>query len=187
MVINRLESLARESNGQICVAYVYIRFSDQGQITIRRILEVLVKQTVERHPECMTLAQQAYCRHLRESTQPSEDELLQLLTQFNKTMKATFYVLDALDEAPVRIRLRIVQKLSSSGARLFITSRPLPALEGKFSGAHTFHILAQDQDLDLHIAEKIRDSEDLQDLLDQGDSTFREYMISTIKIKCGGM
>jgi ankyrin repeat domain-containing protein 50 len=187
IVIARLEALANASNGQICVGYVYIRYSDQDQVTIRGILEVLVKQTVERHPECSPLCEQAYNRHLKEGTQPTEEELVSLLRLFNQQFKATFYVVDALDEAPVRIRLKILQKLSSLGARLFITSRPLPALEAKFPAAHTFHIQAKDEDLDLHIAEKITESEDLQDLLDRGGPAFEARLISTVKEKCGGM
>ncbi|KAH6912020.1 hypothetical protein BKA70DRAFT_1559519 [Coprinopsis sp. MPI-PUGE-AT-0042] len=167
IVIDRLEALAREWGNEICVAYVYIRYSDQNQVTVRGILEVLVKQT--------------------EGTQPMEGELLQLLGQFVAKRKATFYVLDALDEAPVRIRLALIQKLSSLGVRLFITSRPLPALEAKFPAAHTFPILAQEHDLDLHIAEKIEGSEDLQDLLDRGGPEFEEHLIKTVKAKCGGM
>ncbi|KAH6909650.1 hypothetical protein BKA70DRAFT_1426069 [Coprinopsis sp. MPI-PUGE-AT-0042] len=132
IVIDKLEALAREWNYQICVAYVYIRYSDQNQLTVRGILEVFVKQTVERHPDCIPLAQQADDRHLREGTQPTEGELLLLLAEFVARRKATFYILDALDEAPVKIRLVLLQKLSSLGARLFITSRPLPTIEAKF-------------------------------------------------------
>ena len=135
----------------------------------------------------MALCEQVYSRHIKEGTQPTEEELGSLLRLFNQRFKVTFYVLDALDEAPVRIRLKIIQKLSLLGARLFITSRPLPALEAKFPTAHIFLIQAQDQDLDLHVAEKISDSEDLQDLLDQGGPAFRQHLISMVKSQCRGM
>jgi ankyrin repeat domain-containing protein 50 len=187
IVIDMLEALAREWQGEICVAFVYIRYSDQDHLTIQGALEVLVKQTVERHPDCMTLALRAYEPHFREGTQPTERELLELLRQFAHKRRATFYVLDALDEAPVRIRLALVQKLSSLPVRLFITSRPLPNIEAKFPGAHTFSILAHDQDLELHIAEKIEASEGLQDLMQRAGPGFKQRLISTVKAKCGGM
>ena len=187
IVINRLEALARDSNGEICIAYAYIRYSDQDQVTIRGILESLVKQTIERHPDCVPLAQQVYEIHVREGTRPTEEELYQLLGQFVRKKRATFYILDALDEAPDRIRLKLIQRLSALGVRLFVTSRPLPALEAKFPSAHTFIILAQDRDLELHIEEKISCSEHLQDLLERGGQAFKEDLISTVKSKCGGM
>ncbi|KAH6905383.1 hypothetical protein BKA70DRAFT_1153081 [Coprinopsis sp. MPI-PUGE-AT-0042] len=187
IVIDKLEALAQQWDNQICVVYFYIRYSDQNQLTVRGILEVFVKQTVERHPDCFELARQVYDRHLHEGTQPTEAELLQLLGQFAKKRKAMFCVLDALDEAPERIRLTLLRKLSSLGLRLFITSRPLPAIEAKFPAAHAFPILAQDQDLDLHIAEKIEASEELQDLLELGGAEFEEHLIMTVKAKCGGM
>ena len=187
LVIARLEALAKASKGQICVGYVYIRYSDQDKLTIRGVLETLLKQTVEQHPDCVSLVQQAYETHLRHGTKPTEGELVELLSRLNQKMKAAFYVLDALDEAPVRIRLKLIQTLSSLGARLFITSRPLPALEAKLPSAFTFSIAAQDQDLDLHIEEKIADSEDLQDLLEQGGPSFKAHLVSTVKDKSGGM
>ena len=169
------------------MAYAYIRYSDQNQVTIQGILESLVKQTIERHPDCVPLAEQVYETHIREGTRPTEEELNELLRQFVQRKKATFYILEALDEAPDRIRLKLLQKLLLLGVRLFITSRPLPELQAMFTGAHTFTIRAQDKDLDLHIQEKISSSERLQRLLGRADPAFKDHLISTIKAKCGGM
>ena len=146
-----------------------------------------MKQTIERHPDCLSLAQKAYESHLREGTRPTEEELACLLDQFGKTKKATFYVLDALDEASVRIRLSLLQRLQSLNVRLFITSRPLPTLQAMVKGLHTFTICAADEDLDLHIAEKISQSEDLQILLHQNDAAFKEHLVTSVKAKCDGM
>jgi len=56
VVINDLEARAAASGGSICVAYVYFRYSDAINLTVRSVLEILVKQTVERHPNCAVLA-----------------------------------------------------------------------------------------------------------------------------------
>ena len=186
IVINDLEARANASGGSICVAYVFFRYSDAAGLTLRTVMEILVKQTVERHPECLPLCEQTYSRHLKEGTRPTEQELTTLLSLFNQQFKVTFYVLDALDEAPVILRLKLVQKLSSLGARLFITSRPLPAVEAKFPAAHTFSIHAHDQDLDIHIADKIEESAELQELL-EADPGFGDLLVSTVKAKCEGM
>ena len=171
----------------MCVGYAYIRYSDQGQVTVRGVLETLVKQTLEQRPDCAPLAQKAYEEHIHHGTQPTEGELVELLRQFNQRTRMTFYVLDVLDEAPVKIQLKLIETLSSLGARLFITSRPLPSLESKLPDALTFRIAAQDRDLELHIKDKIAGSVDLQDLLEQGDPSFKARLIAMVKEKCGGM
>ncbi|KAH6909520.1 hypothetical protein BKA70DRAFT_1221755 [Coprinopsis sp. MPI-PUGE-AT-0042] len=89
IVISHLGTWAREANQTICIAYVYIRDSNQAEATIRGILEILIKQTLERHRECQPLVE-----------------------QLSEGMGDTFYVLDALDEAPVGIR-DLIEKLSS--------------------------------------------------------------------------
>ena len=156
-------------------------------MTVRNILESFVKQTIERHPDCAELSQQTYEQHIKEDTRPTEEELYQLLGQFISQKKGTFYVLDALDEAHDKIRLKLLQRLSSLGARLFVTSRPIPDLEAEFPSAHMFPISAQDSDLGLHINEKIRDSQRLQRLLARSDPGFRLELVSTIKEKADGM
>ena len=186
IVIRELEARAAAANGTICVAYVHIRYSDAADMTIRSILEVLVKQTVERHPDCASLAEQAYAQHLSEDTQPTEAELLQLLHQFTGIKTATFYVIDALDEAPDKLQLELIKKLASLNARLFITSRPLKTVEARAPEAHRFSIAAQDDDLDLHIAQGIDRSPDLELLLER-DPALKEEVVSSIKKNCGGM
>lgn len=182
-----LEALAREPGSRICVAYVYIRYSDRDQVTVRGILEVLVKQTYERNMDSRALIEAVYAQHVEEHTQPTEKELIDLLRELSERMSATFYVLDALDEAPTGVRLDIIKKLASLDVRLFITSRPLQALEAIFPDAHAFSIVAQDQDLDLHIAHKIDTSEALQDLLQECDPALKDEIVNTVKSKCGGM
>lgn len=175
------------ADGSICVCYVYIRYSDSADLTTRSVLEILVKQTVERHSNCASLAQRVYAQHLREDTQPTEVELLQLLRQFTETMQATFYLLDAIDEAPPKLQLDLVRKLASLNSKLFITSRPLKDVESRFPTAHSFPIVAQDSDLNLHIAAEIERSPSLQSVLERAGPSLREEIVSSVKRKCGGM
>ena len=186
VVINDLEARVAAAGGSICVAYVYFRYSDAASLTVRNVLEILVKQTVERHPECAVLAEKAYARHLKERTQPTEAELLQLLHRFTEVKKLTFYVLDALDEAPERLQVALIQRLVTIDVRLFITSRPLDAVETRFPDVGSFPIIAQDGDLDLHIAQEISRSLYLQGLL-EADPCFRAEVISSVKKNSNGM
>jgi hypothetical protein len=149
-------------------------------------LEVLVKQTLERHPGCLPLFNKVYTRHIREKTYPSEDELLGLLRQFTDAM-VTFYYLDALDEAPTPIQIDIIEKLASLNVKLFITSRPLKNVEAAFLDVHRFLIVAQDQDIDLHIEKELSRSADLLAILKEGGSSLRDEVYTSIKAKCSGM
>ncbi|KAH6870869.1 hypothetical protein BKA70DRAFT_365526 [Coprinopsis sp. MPI-PUGE-AT-0042] len=187
IVIRELEALAAVEGSRICVCYVYIRYSDRADLSVRNILEILVRQTVERHPDCAAIAEKAYARHLGEGTQPTEAELLEVLHQFKKVNAATFYLLEALDEAPDRIQVDLVLKLASLNVRLFITSRPLEAVQARVPDAHCFPIIAQESDLDLHINQEISRSRDLANLLESADSSLRDEIVSLVKSKCGGM
>ncbi|KAH6911291.1 hypothetical protein BKA70DRAFT_1560386 [Coprinopsis sp. MPI-PUGE-AT-0042] len=129
IVINEVESRAQAVDSPVSVGYIYFRYSDHMTATVRDFLMVLVKQTIERHSRCLLIFNQMFARHVRERSQPSEDELLRLLHRFAQVMAATFYFLEALDEAPINIQLDLLKRLSSLHVKLFITSRPLPSLE----------------------------------------------------------
>jgi hypothetical protein len=155
-------------------------------MTVRNVLEVLVKQTLERHPEFQDLVEQSYAQHLHEETEPTEAQLLTILRQFSDCMAVTFYILDALDEAPKKIQLAVVQTLASLNVKLFITSRPLETVEASFPKAHIFTIAAQAVDIDLLITKGINNSPELQRLLEE-DPGLRDEIFWRIKQNCGGM
>jgi ankyrin repeat domain-containing protein 50 len=184
-VINELEALSKSTGGEICVAYLYIRYTEQT--TLRELLEVLVKQTAERHPDCLPLIEAVYAQHFREDTEPAEGELLALLHDLVRSKRATFYILDALDEAPIEVRLRLVAKLASLGAKLLITSRPLECLEDEFPEAHFLPIVAHDYDIELHVTEKLSTWSSLRTLLRDCDSDIKQGILVAVKSKARGM
>ena len=158
-------------------------------LTLKGVLESLLKQTLERHPECLALAEKIYSRHLREGTQPTETQLLGLLRQFTGRMKNTFYVLDALDEAHQKVRAAVVRKLSSLNAKVFMTSRPLESMEAVLPlvQVHKVKISAQDEDIERHVEEGIKESLGLINLLEQEGESLRQEILSTIKHRSDGM
>lgn len=171
----------------MCVAYVYLRHGGASEITVRSVFEALVKQTVEHHPKCLALAEEQYYLHLQDGTQPSEGELFDLLTQFSRMIPTTFYVIETLDAAPTDIQPTLVKKLSSLNIKLFITSRPLAENEEIFSGAEIVQIVAQDHDLDLLIAQKLKVGKDLPAILQRGGPSVRELIAESVKSKCQGV
>lgn len=171
----------------ICVAFVYVRYNTHVRATVRDFLKVLVKQTIERHPNCLPIFNEVHDRHMRENTEPSEQEFLYLLRRFVQLMFATFYFIEALDEAPTEIQLDLVEKLASLNVKLFITSRPLEAVEARFPYAHFFSVVPRESDLDLHITKEISRSAELCALLDHAGEAWWERVRTSIKRKCGGM
>ncbi|KAH6907874.1 hypothetical protein BKA70DRAFT_1150159 [Coprinopsis sp. MPI-PUGE-AT-0042] len=185
IVINEVEARAEASERPICVGYIYFRYSDHTAATVRDFLLVLVKQTIERHADCLPIFNEAFARHIREKTLPSESELVQLLARFSQGIETMFYFLDALDEAPPDVQFDLLKRLSTLNIKVFITSRPIANLDSCFPGAHRF--CAQDRDLDLHISNAITRSPVLQAILNQGGPELRYKVTSTVKKKCEGM
>ena len=186
-MINAAEKRATHPETPICVCFLYIRYKDQ--VAVRDLLEILVKQTIERHSASLPLCQAVYTRHIREKTQPTVGELVGLLRRFTSELSmTTYYFLDALDEAPTNVQLELLEALTSlDQAKLFITSRPLQSLQARFPFAHHFPIVTQDRDLDVHIRKEIARSDELQSIIANASPGLEGRITITIKQKCSGM
>jgi ankyrin repeat domain-containing protein 50 len=132
------------------------------------------------------LVEKAYTRHLQEGTEPSEGDLLELLRTMSRRMAATFFILEAIDEASEKIQIDLIKKLASLDVRLFITSRPLQAIEAKLPDAHAISIMAHKEDLDLHIAERFENVVTLHGL-QECDPELKQQIVTAVKSKCGEM
>ncbi|KAH6884769.1 hypothetical protein BKA70DRAFT_136865 [Coprinopsis sp. MPI-PUGE-AT-0042] len=188
LAINAAEAHAKRSETPVSVGFLYIRYSDHTRTTVRDLLEVLVKQTLERHPASLPLFDEVYARHIRENTEPSEKEILGLLKRFTSELTmTTFYFLDALDEAPAKVQADLLESLTSLNVRLFITSRPLKPLQARFPDAHHFPIVAQDSDLDVHIGKEMSRSMELQAIIATASPGLEGRITVAIKKKCSGM
>jgi ankyrin repeat domain-containing protein 50 len=178
-----LEGLEEGSEGTICVAFVFLRYSEP--LSIRDILESLVKQIVERHADLVPVVSGLYTKHKEERTKPSQQDLMVLLAGFIQRGKSLFFVLDALDEMPPEDRPILLRLLVSLDAKIFITSRPLDALQRQYVQAQIFDIAASPHDLDLHIKEFLRRSPELMALLE--NTNYLERIAEIVHRKSGGM
>ncbi|KAH6874828.1 ankyrin repeat-containing domain protein [Coprinopsis sp. MPI-PUGE-AT-0042] len=183
IVIRYLEGLQNRLRGVICVAYVYLRYSEP--LDIRDILESLVKQIVERHIDLIPLIEVLYARHKQEGTKPSQQDLLEVLEGFIRHGKTLFFVLDTLDEMLAEDRALLLRLLASLNAKIFITSRPLEPLQWQYPHAQVFNIAASRSDLDLHIKHFLQHSPEVMVLLEGTD--LEEQIAETIRRKSGGM
>ncbi|KAH6894865.1 ankyrin repeat domain-containing protein 28 [Coprinopsis sp. MPI-PUGE-AT-0042] len=183
IVIRYLEGLENTSGGVICVAYVYLRYSEP--LAIRDILESMVKQIIERHDDLISTIEALYARHEKEKTKPSQQDLVEVLEGFIRYGKTLFFVLDAFDEMRAEDRPILLNLLASLDAKLFITSRPLEPLQQQFPYARLFNIAANPSDLNLHIKYFLRHSPEVMALLEGTD--LEEQIAETIHQKSGGM
>ncbi|KAH6904006.1 ankyrin repeat-containing domain protein [Coprinopsis sp. MPI-PUGE-AT-0042] len=118
IVIHYLENLEETSGGRVCVAYVYLRYSEP--LNVRDILESLVKQIVERHVDW-------FRKHQQERTRPGQCDLMIVLAEFIKRGKTLFFVLDAMDEMRAEDR-PILLRLLTALDTFFVTIRIVVAL-----------------------------------------------------------
>ncbi|KAH6901152.1 hypothetical protein BKA70DRAFT_1569200 [Coprinopsis sp. MPI-PUGE-AT-0042] len=166
LAINAVKAHAAASTTPVFVGFLYVRYSDHTKFTVRDLLEVLVKQTVEHHPASLPLCNELYDKHMREKTELSVKELVGLLKRFMSELRmTTFYFLDALDEAPSDVQLDLRKSLASLNVKLFLTSRPMKPLEAQFPEARRFPIVPPEGDLDVHIAKEMSRSMEVQAII----------------------
>ncbi|KAH6894763.1 hypothetical protein BKA70DRAFT_1160657 [Coprinopsis sp. MPI-PUGE-AT-0042] len=183
IIIRYLEGLENTSGGVMCVAFVYLRYSEP--LAVRDILESMVKQIVERHDDLIPFIEALCAKHRKEGTKPSQQELREVLEKFVGVGKTLFFVLDALDEMRVEDRPVLLGLLASLSVRVFITSRPLAVLQQQFADVEVFDIAASPSDLDLHIKHFLRHSPEVMALLQGTD--LEEQIAETVHRKSGGM
>jgi ankyrin repeat domain-containing protein 50 len=154
-------------------------------LSVRDILESLVKQIVERHDDLVDVIAGLYTKHKKEATKPSQQDLMASLTDFVRRGKKLFFVLDALDEMRVEDRSVLLQLLASLDAKLFITSRPLDVLQRQYPHAQLFDIAASSADVELHVQDFLRHSPEVMALLEGTD--LEQNLADTIHRKSAGM
>jgi hypothetical protein len=126
-----------------------------------------------------------YSNHKKEGTRPSQHELMGLLAQFILAGKSLFFVLDALDEMRAEDRPVLLKLLASLDAKLFITSRPLDAIQKQYPHAQIFEISASQADVELHVQEFLRRSPEVVALLE--GAKVKHHIGETIYRMSGGM
>ncbi|KAH6890773.1 ankyrin repeat-containing domain protein [Coprinopsis sp. MPI-PUGE-AT-0042] len=149
------------------------------------MLEALISQLCERHPDTAKAIRSVFTKHTKERTKPSEKECVRLLADAVKMKKTCFFILDGLDETSAENQQVLVRLLSALDIKLFVTSRPLPKLQPKFPQATFLRISAQEVDIKLHIDERMSRNPDLEDLL--ADPQFKEDVVRKIITKADGM
>ncbi|EAU91941.2 ankyrin repeat domain 52 [Coprinopsis cinerea okayama7 len=181
-VADDLLSLA-EGTDNICVLMVYSRYTEP--VTVDDILKALIKQCIERHPDLVAVVEPLYERHTLEETEPSLDELVELLQTLEQYFDCVFYIIDGVDEVLNEVQFDFIRAINCLRGNFILTSRPLDDLGTNLEGAVFFTILAQDEDIQLLVQERLERYPGLSRILDANN--FRAEATAQIQRKAAGM
>ncbi|EAU87050.2 ankyrin repeat domain-containing protein 50 [Coprinopsis cinerea okayama7 len=182
-IIEDLESVQKVAEADICVVYAYCRYTEP--LTVKDILEGIVRQCLERHPDIAPLILPVLQRHRRERTRPSVTELVDLLRTIEEHFDIVFYVIDGLDEARITTQFDLVKVINSLGGSFALTSRPLKTLENDLHSVTFYQVCADRGDIQRLVKEKIQQHSHLRGLLQKHQCEGR--VVSQIVDKSGGM
>ncbi|KAG2004329.1 ankyrin repeat domain-containing protein 50 [Coprinopsis cinerea AmutBmut pab1-1] len=182
-LIENLEPLEKRRDKKTCILYAYCRYTEA--LTVKDILEGLIKQCLQRHTDIAAIIVPILERHRLEKTRPSLKELMDLLRTIEEHFDVVFYIIDGLDEAHITTQFDLVEVINSLKGRVAITSRPLQTLEGDFHSVVFYPVHARREDIERLVKAKILRHSHLRRLLKQNRCEVR--VVSEILDKSGGM
>ncbi|KAG2004613.1 ankyrin repeat domain-containing protein 50, variant 3 [Coprinopsis cinerea AmutBmut pab1-1] len=181
-IIDDLLPLENDSE-RTCVLFVYSRYTEPLAVT--DILKALIKQCIERNHDLAALVKPVYDKHKLEETEPSADELVELLRKLESYFGRVYYVIDGVDEAHLDVRFDLIQVINNLQGNIMLTSRPLDDLGKDLNYAVFCKLAAQNDDLKLHMEEKLRRHKHLHRVLSLNNS--QEEVLHQIIEKAEGM
>ena len=153
-------------------------------MAVRDILAALVRQLLERHPALLSIVEPLYKKHSLEKTAPTQRELLDVIRTICTRFRITYFFIDGLDEALHDDQFDLLDALKTVKANFFITSRPLIRLKNVLPNAQFFDIAAQNEDIEILVADRIARNSSLSEVLGTEDA--RQQVIQKIcKSSCG--
>jgi len=135
------------------IAYLYCDFRRQHEQKLEGLIASLLKQLLQKLSSIPDSVRIIYNQHKDKQTRPSVDEILKNLESVITTYSRIYIVVDALDECQLSGRCRpkflssVLSLQARTGARLFVTSRPIPDIEKEFKSCLSLEILASDEDI----------------------------------------
>jgi hypothetical protein len=173
------------------VAYFYFDFQDQGSQTPTEVLSSILRQLVEAKGSLETpqAVLDAYTRSWQSKMPLSVQDLLQLISDVSVASRATYIVLDALDELdghkhrrPFLQALRELREINN--VRIFVTCRPhFREIETLLDPCLHVTIEAREGDLRTHLFQQL-DKGEMSDIVDED---FGNRIIETLVSKAHGM
>ncbi|EAU83788.1 hypothetical protein CC1G_07523 [Coprinopsis cinerea okayama7 len=181
--IRDLEEHSNSVKGKVCVIFAYCRYSEP--LTVKEILEALVKQFLEYDPSLASIVEPVFSHHKFRETRPTQAELLDLLQQLERHFEIVFYVIDGLDEAVVETQFDLIKAINRLQGRFALTSRPIRRLELGLPTTKFYRVVPDSSDIVRLVNQKIDKVPGFGELLDKCGQ--RQGLIQRIQNKSSGM
>ena len=152
IVVEELTSRFLNDNS-VGIAYLYCNFRRQHEQKPEDLIASLLKQLLQELSSVPDSVKIIYSQHKDKQTRPSLDEILKTLESVIATYSRVYIVVDALDECQLSGGYRpkflssILNLQARTGAKLFVTSRPIPDIEKEFKSCPQLEIIASDKDV----------------------------------------
>ncbi|EAU81226.2 ankyrin repeat domain-containing protein 28 [Coprinopsis cinerea okayama7 len=182
-VVDDLQPLEEATDQRICVLFVYNRYNES--LSIGDIVKGFILQILQRHKHLVDLVKPLYQRGRLERTNPSDEDLLNMLLKLEGHFDRIYYVVDGVDEVDRNYQFDLILALGQLQGNLIFASRPLEDLKTELKNAKYLTLLAQDEDLQLLIDDRLRRYKGLCRVLE--DHEYREKVIRLIADKAAGM
>lgn len=185
VVINYLDRKFEGEN--VGIAYIYCAYREQTH-TAASLIASLLKQLLQQVQHVSGNILDVYKHHRDKKTRPPLHEYSRLLASQVRHFSKIFIVIDALDECSEEEKIREqlmteVRKLLPS-VSLLVTSRDIPDMKPKFTGAARLEIRASDGDIRQYLESRI--TTELAEFLER-DKTLQSNILTTIVEKAQGM
>lgn len=151
-----------EHDDNTIVVYFYCSFQRQTEQTIRNILSVLVRQMFQARHQLPPEVKALYDKHYSRKSNPSVDELEQLLCLLIQGYHKVFILMDAMDECmsnegDCRELLNKIFNIqqAKTATKLLVTTRWLPYIIDCFGSCPQLEIKAHQEDIERYLDHNI--------------------------------
>ena len=158
---------------------ILCHFCDSSKRSPLSVLQSLLWQVVK-----VGNSEQVSCleRRCRSPHSPSLNELTQILSETARLNNGIYLVVDALDEfRDRRLLVPVLQRLSSTGLKILVTSRDIPDIRDAFHSELSLMIRTSHSDLEVYMKHRLTES----DLFDSAKP--HADMIATIVNQTSGV
>jgi hypothetical protein len=186
--VKHLFSLHEPSKGSVGIACVYL--SHKENQSLEKLLRSILRQLIQCREAVTEKVIHTYKGgHKGGKTEPSRDEILEMLQCEVGSLMDTFVVVDALDECSHKIRVELCKELENLQPKihLLVTSRKLGIIADILKGSETLEISAHPQDVRAFIEAQIEDPENyrLKGLVKQEPKLRKDIEDTVIKTANG--
>ena len=164
----------------------FIFFNHKENFSTINLLGSLLKQLLQQGTEISPAIRNLYAKHTKRTSQPSLDEISDLLISESRAFSKFFIVIDALDEYPTGANTKnkvisLLRRLPT--LHLLVTSRPHMDLTSDLDTVR-LDLRAHKRDMELFIRGRIDVEKNLARYVDK---EFKETLINEIIKKSEGM